>query len=208
MTIRNGGYDEGYSACPCFWGTEPSSLVERFVQDVNVAGSLVLDLGCGEGKNAFFLADLGARVIATDISMFAIANARRFRPLKHPRVSLILGDATRIVFRAALFDVVIAYGLLHCLPTPDEVARVINWMKASTVLGGYNIVCAFNNGHHDLAAHPSFSPTLLGHRDYLAFYHDWEVVTSSDSILREKHPHNLIEHTHTLTRMISRRVDA
>jgi hypothetical protein len=25
----DGGYDSGYSVCPCFWGSEPGSLVAR-----------------------------------------------------------------------------------------------------------------------------------------------------------------------------------
>jgi hypothetical protein len=26
----NGGYDDGYSRCPCFWGKSAGSLVQRF----------------------------------------------------------------------------------------------------------------------------------------------------------------------------------
>ena len=47
----HGGYDEGYSRCPCFWGKSPGSLVRRVISDMSSAqGRQVLDLGCGEGK--------------------------------------------------------------------------------------------------------------------------------------------------------------
>jgi len=55
----NGGYEDGYSRCPCFWGRSAGSLVQRFVSDHSFArGFRVLDLGSGEGKNAFAFASL------------------------------------------------------------------------------------------------------------------------------------------------------
>jgi predicted nicotinamide N-methyase len=61
MKVIDGGYDDGYSACPCFWGSSPGSLV-RALLDNNplLAGRAVLDLGCGEGKNANAFALAGA----------------------------------------------------------------------------------------------------------------------------------------------------
>ena len=48
----NGGYDDGYSRCARFWGRSPGSLVQRFIANVACKGLRILDLGCGEGKNA------------------------------------------------------------------------------------------------------------------------------------------------------------
>ena len=65
----NGGYDAGYIACPCFWGRSPGSLVrllDKYI--VDFSGMEVLDAGCGEGKNAAFLSQRGARVRAIDVS--------------------------------------------------------------------------------------------------------------------------------------------
>ena len=70
----NGGYDEGYKACPCFWGDKPASLVAELMATHDVADWIVLDLGCGEGKNAAALARAGARVTAIDCSEVAVEN--------------------------------------------------------------------------------------------------------------------------------------
>src|SRR5699024_1680372 len=56
------GYDRGYRACPCFWGTAPSSIVQHAA--TLVAGTTAVDIGCGEGKNAAYLATIGYRVTA------------------------------------------------------------------------------------------------------------------------------------------------
>src|SRR5690242_8250109 len=77
---NGGGYDDGYDACPCFWGTKPGSLVELLVKDVSLDGKAVLDLGSGEGKNAVYLSRLGATVEAWEISRAALKNARMAWP--------------------------------------------------------------------------------------------------------------------------------
>jgi 2-polyprenyl-3-methyl-5-hydroxy-6-metoxy-1,4-benzoquinol methylase len=74
----NGGYEDGYSRCPCFWGRSAGSLVQRFLSDYSFARGLrVLDLGSGEGKNAFAFASAGAVVVAVDCSALGLANGQR-----------------------------------------------------------------------------------------------------------------------------------
>ena len=91
-TRLNGGYDEGYSRCPCFWGKSAGSLVQRFISDIRSAQGLdVLDLGCGEGKNAYAFGRSGAAVVAVDCSELAIANGQREFP--DAKISWLLSDA-------------------------------------------------------------------------------------------------------------------
>jgi hypothetical protein len=57
-----GGYDDGYSSCPCFWGQTPGSLVRDFLrQNPSLTGRTVLDLGCGEEKTQVRLLSLERR---------------------------------------------------------------------------------------------------------------------------------------------------
>lgn len=72
---RDGGYDEGYAKCTHLWGLEPGSLVRRVFQDDDLSGLSVLDAGCGDGKNALWLARRGANVIALDVSALALRRA-------------------------------------------------------------------------------------------------------------------------------------
>ena len=202
----SGGYADGYRNCPCFWGAEPASYVRRFVEiEPNLDGRRVLDLGCGEGKNARFCAQRGARVDAIDISPYAIGNARIFCS-GASAIRLAVADARAILPPYETYDVVIAYGVFHCMPSPESVAEVVDVMRRATRPGGYNIVCAFNAGVQDLSAHPGFQPLLLSHDTFLEFYRGWSVISSSDAVIRETHPHNGIEHEHALTRMLLRKL--
>lgn len=202
----NGGYDAGYLACPCFWGREPGRLVRhlnRYVPDFR--NVIVLDAGCGEGKNAAFLAERGAHVRAVDVSEVAIKNGKSAFDMKEGVIRWEVEDIRSIDLGVEIYDIVIAYGLLHCLTTEFDVCNVVHKFQAATRIGGYNVVCALNSRHQELSAHPDLTPTLLLHERYVALYSGWEILEVSDTDLTEIHPHNNISHTHSLTRMLARK---
>jgi cyclopropane fatty-acyl-phospholipid synthase-like methyltransferase len=199
-----GGYDDGYKACPCFWGANPGSLLLRLdAYGFNPRNAHVLDIGCGEGKNAVHLANQGSIVRALDISEEALKNATTFWNAN--KVHWECADARKVILPESTYDLVIAYGIMHCFSSQDEVATTINKIKSATKLSGFNILCAFNNRHQELHAHPGFHPLLLPHQFYLDLYKEWDIIYQSDEDLTETHPHNNIEHTHAMTRVIARR---
>jgi cyclopropane fatty-acyl-phospholipid synthase-like methyltransferase len=167
-----------------------------------VEGLRVLDAGCGEGKSAFFMAERGAIVDAIDVSDLALRNARAAWP-NLPNLRWRREDVREFSAEEP-YDIVIAYGLLHCLHNVDQVLTALGNLKARTSAGGHVVLCAFNNRCQDLRGHPGFSPTLLPHRTYVGEFADWTLVESSDADLLEQHPHNQIPHSHSLTRILAR----
>ena len=199
----DGGYDDGYRNCPCFWGREPGSLILKLQTYIPEFQNLrILDAGCGEGKNASYLAKHGAVVRAMDASEIAISNARDSWG-EMGQVTWEVEDVRQVSLPSVSFDVVIAYGLLHCLRSSEEMIEVVNKLKNATKPGGYNVICAFNDRYQDLTAHPGFVPCLISHASFLAMYSEWDVLEATDSDLHEQHPHNNIEHTHSMTRLIA-----
>lgn len=202
----DGGYDAGYAACDCFWGPEPGSLVREHLGGRDLTGAHVLDLGCGEGKNAAYVASLGAHVDAVDCSSLAIANGRR-RWSDKP-VRWVVSDASSYLARSKdQYDFIVMYGLLHCLAERAAVRTVLSQAKRATRSDGMHIVCAFNDRSQDLeAAHPGFKPLLLSHDYYVTAYSDWTLITASDSDLQESHPDTNIPHHHSLSRIVAHAV--
>jgi 2-polyprenyl-3-methyl-5-hydroxy-6-metoxy-1,4-benzoquinol methylase len=204
MSAR-GGYEEGYRACKCFWGTEPGSYVKRLALELpSVAGLKVLDAGCGEGKNAAYLAEKGAVVDAVDVSDVAVQSGRALWGTCS-RIEWRVADVSILSLPPNHYDIVIAYGLLHCAPDRVAWARLVSALQRTSVPGGYQVICAFNNRYQELHAHPEFRPCLLAHAEYLEAYAAWQVVAASDSDLTEQHPHNGIVHTHSMTRILVRK---
>ena len=203
--MTDGGYDSGYKGCPCFWGSDPGSLVAKLAEIIpTFKGLRVLDAGCGEGKNAFFLASKGALVQAYDVSQIAIQHAEKLKDQTH-NVFFHAQDVRTVDLKTDSFDVVIAYGLMHCLSDESGIRSLNALLQDATKEGGYFILCAFNNRFQDLSAHPGFTPTLLPHATYVGMFSDWGIVETSDKDLHEAHPHNNIPHTHSMTRIIARK---
>jgi SAM-dependent methyltransferase len=205
--MKSGGYESGYRACPCFWGTEPGSLVKELSSFLGgeFASLRVLDVGCGEGKNAIFFASRGAVVRAIDVSEKAISNGQAAFGCPMG-LRWEVGDIRQMPLGTEEFDIVVAYGSLHCFATEEEVTNTLERLKTNTVIGGFHVICAFNDRDQDLSAHPDFTPLLLKHEEYLSFYAGWQLLHTSDSDLVENHPHNLIVHHHSMTRIIARKL--
>lgn len=203
--MNGGGYDDGYAACQCFWGSETASLIRELEKyKASFAGLDVLDAGCGEGKNAVFFAERGCTVRAVDISTLAIAHAVELSP--HSHITWECADIRRVELIAQSYDIVLAYGLLHCLENEVEITSCLNSLKNVTKLGGFILLAAFNDRSQDLGlAHPRFSPSLMSHSRFLALLNDWELLFHSDLDLKESHPNNGIEHSHSMTRILARR---
>ncbi|NOS70151.1 MAG: class I SAM-dependent methyltransferase [Verrucomicrobia bacterium] len=202
----DGGYDSGYKSCPCFWGRDPGKLVRHLANIVpDFSGLSVIDAGCGEGKNAAFLATCGATVHAFDVSEIAMDHAKK---LWRPSLSInwTVADITEIEITENAYDIVVAYGLFHCLRKPETVRKVVRELQRATRPNGYHAIVALNSRFQDLrAAHPELSPCLLAHGDYLSFYQQWNLIVKEDVDLTETHPHNKISHTHSITRILAQK---
>lgn len=200
--LINGGYEDGYQASRCFWGTSAGSLVSSYLEVNRVNGLRVLDLGCGEGKNANAFAVAGATVDAVDCSAKAIANGQA--AFSEKKITWIVSDALSHLKGCTYYDIIVMYGLLHCLPSCAAIAEMVHAALKKTNSAGLHFVVAFNDGPHDLSAHPNFSPTLASHKFFLVQYREQTVVMETNSVIHESHPHNNIPHFHSLTRIVAR----
>jgi ubiquinone/menaquinone biosynthesis C-methylase UbiE len=89
---------------------------------------LVLDIACGKGATAFFLArEYGCRVIGIDLSDKMISSCRTRAEEKKVtgRVSFLLGDGENLPFRDSSFDTVISECSFSLLPNKEIAARDI-----------------------------------------------------------------------------------
>lgn len=202
----NGGYDDGYNSCACFWGENPGSLINIYETLYPPTKSIrVCDLGCGEGKNSIHFARKGADVFAYDISASAIKNAINAWH-DSGSVNWEIADVRKVELGLDNYDLIIAYGLFHCLSRSEDIEKLVNRMKFSVKIGGAIIACTFNDRFQDLSGHENFSPLLLSHTFYMELFDNFELLYCTDEDLVESHPNNHIVHSHSLTRLIAKRI--
>ena len=201
-----GGYDDGYASCDCFWGTRPGRLVRQLERHLpSFQGMRVVDAGCGEGKNSYWLADRGAKVLGIDVSQLALSTATS-RDSNATNIQFLQSDFLEVQLSDSFFDIAIAYGLFHCLSSRTRVIAACRRLKAITSPGGYLVICTFNNRRPvDRRAHPFLNACLLPHSLYVNEFQDYHLLHNSDEDLTETHPNNGIRHTHAMTRLLVKR---
>jgi SAM-dependent methyltransferase len=110
----------------------PESAVESFAGVANpwtmgglAPGERVLDLGCGAGTDTLVAAQMvgaGGRVTGIDMTPEMLAKARAAAAeMGVTNVEFVEGEAERLPFADASFDVVISNGVIDLIPDKDAV---------------------------------------------------------------------------------------
>ena len=115
------------------WSGRPNG---RLVADVaDLAPGRALDVGCGEGADAIWLARRGWSVTAIDISDVAIGRAREAAELAGTSVEWVCGDALQALFPARSFDLVsMQYPALPKAAGEAAVRRLLDTLRPAGML--------------------------------------------------------------------------
>jgi SAM-dependent methyltransferase len=93
----------------------PRSELIEMVESGWLQPCRAIDLGCGTGDNAIFLARHGFDVVGVDLSPRAIARARAKAREAGVALTFITGDVTELKDVEGTFDLVLDYGCLGCV---------------------------------------------------------------------------------------------
>jgi len=217
----DGGCDARYTRTACLWGRRPDQISDALGDALRLPAApeeigppasspgadapAVLDVGCGEGRNAVRLAQRGARVLAMDVSAAALENGARAWG-DAGGIEWRQGDARTAGLEAASFDGVLACSVLHWLEDEGQVAEVVARLQAATRPGGVNALLMFNRGHAYVPpAGEMRMPVLLPHDWYLAKYSGWSVLSATDTDSTHTHKGHEEPHTHAVTRLVARK---
>jgi SAM-dependent methyltransferase len=102
-------WDERYRSKDSVWGIEPNRFVREHCESLPVGEAL--DLACGEGRNALWLARLGWQVTGIDFSEVAIERARalttQLAAVEQQRVDWRVDDVTTLLPEPASLDLLL-----------------------------------------------------------------------------------------------------
>jgi SAM-dependent methyltransferase len=135
-------WDERYADSELVWGLEPNRFVRAQCERLPVGRAI--DLACGEGRNALWLARMGWKALGVDYSAVAIERARqlteRERPSTAVRLTWQVADVTTEPVKPGGYDL----ALISYLHLPPE-----------------QITAVFRNAGHALA--PRGHLVIVGH---------------------------------------------
>lgn len=128
-------WDQRYSERELVWSAGPNVFVAE------VAGELppgrALDVACGEGRNALWLAGRGWSVTAVDFSSVALAKARRWAKRTGGKVEWVHADVLDWQPAPDSFDLVVA---AYLQLSGEAMARVLARATRALALGGRLLV--------------------------------------------------------------------
>lgn len=197
--MREPFWESGYRDAKADTFGRPSTEIEELAS-ILPPSATVLDMGCGEGRNALFLAERGFSVDAFDISPQGVSKLAKVARDRNLRVDAWVADLTEFSFGRS-YDWIISHGVLHLVSRADW-QRIIEDMKIHTRPGGVNVVAVFTDS---LPTPPDLMPFVKGlfrEGELAEIYGDWRITISESYVKRDQHPEG-ISHLHPINKVVA-----
>jgi cyclopropane fatty-acyl-phospholipid synthase-like methyltransferase len=170
-------WDERYARDETPWdvGRPQPAVVSLAESGAIESRSRILDVGCGRGEHARYLAERGHEVVGVDSSTRAVGEARAATASES--VSYRVEDALALPEGMGPFDAVLDCGLFHVFADRDRRRRYTDSLAGVVGDGGRAFVLAFATG-----APEDWGPTPVAREGFAAaFASGWTVRDVSET---------------------------
>jgi len=134
-------WEDAYKTVPPWDVGRPQPAFVELVRIGELNRGKVLDVGCGTGENALYLAEKGFAVIGVDLTNRAIAAARAKAAERKLKVDFREGNALSLDLKDSVFDSVIDSGLFHTFPDDDRPVYALEIARVLAPRGKYFMLC-------------------------------------------------------------------
>lgn len=138
MCAEIGKYEALYLSDPKVCG-DPFPEFVAFAEGCDGRGRSILDLGCGQGRDAFLFAQKGFRVVGVDTSPAGIAQMIE-RALEEKLAIVGIVEDVRDYRPSEVFDVIVLDRTLHMLPDESDRIAVVDYCASSLADGGHMLI--------------------------------------------------------------------
>jgi SAM-dependent methyltransferase len=170
-------FDKLYRGEAMFEGAPPPTAIpwdirqaQPRLMELEALGGIsgqVLDIGCGLGDNAIFLASRGHSVTGLDGSAAALEQARSRAAAAGVTVTFAVADATNLTGYDGRFDTVIDSALYHCLDDEGRMAYAAGLHRATRPGARWHLYC-FSDGNINGVTAPMGAVPVANIRDTLS----------------------------------------
>ena len=135
----------------------------------------VLDIGCGEGTDAVFLARNGYDVSAFDVSEHGLSKARELAECGGVKIDFFKADVRDFRLKKD-FDIIFSSGVFQYIPQ-EQRRNFIDSLKAHTSANGINVINVFVRKPF-VPLPPDIEESEVAAGDWKSgeifmYYHDW-----------------------------------
>ncbi len=133
--MDSSGWDRRYGGSELVWSAEPNRFLAA--EAGGLAVGRALDLACGEGRNAVWLAQQGWEVTGVDFSQVGLDKARRLAEQRGVSVQWLLADLVDYIPQAGAFDLV---AILYLHVEDEAMRKILQRAAAALAPGGTLLV--------------------------------------------------------------------
>jgi tellurite methyltransferase len=197
-------YEEEYRSEASYWGKKPSGLCLKVLKMMPAKnGGKLLDIGCGEGRNAVFFAQNGYEVKAFDSAAAGVEKTKHNAEKAGVQIDVFQADLNDFRLEES-FDVIFSTGVLHYI-LPRLRKEVLDNYKNFTNSGGLNA--------HSVILEKPFIPRAPDAEDtahlwrsgeIFGYYCDWQIEHCEEEIFDCNS--SGVPHRHAVNRIIARKV--
>jgi len=180
----------------------PSKEVEEIVPLLPKAAR-ILDVGCGDGRHSLYLAGLGFRVDAFDISQNAIDKINYLKECNHLDINTYLCDVSEFEFKYK-YDLIILHGVLQFIEREKQ-PGIMDLLKNWTKVNGYHIVALFTDEEPVPEDLKEVMTGVFKNEEIKVYYEDWEIKMGESKKFSDEHE-NGIKHCHAMNKIVARKV--
>lgn len=197
-------YEKCYEGEEYYWGLEPADFLPGLIE---AAGKdpkelAVLDIGCGEGKDAVYMAERGCRVTAFDVTESGVKKAKLLAEKRGVELDVFTADINDFEI-GKNFDIVYSTGTVQYL-FDDRIGPFFEKVKNMVNPGG----CVYFNvfvekPYLELPPDWDKEEKMWKTGDLFVHFADWEIV-KIDEIVFEDFSAG-IKHYHCMDTVLARK---
>ena len=194
-------YDDKYTNSKAAFGDKPEKILVSHYKKIDNS-SVVLDVGAGQGRHAFFLAQNGFAVEVLEPSIVGINQMKEVAEKENLPIHFTHGSLAEFEPKITAYSAVLLFGIIQIL-TREQISELLTSLKSWTAEDSLIFITAFSTDEPSYEKHKKddveigknsfkdskdFIRTYLEKDELLDLFTGYQVV-HHDEYLSEPHHH-------------------
>ena len=197
-------YEKWYEGGGYYWGTEPADFCDELIKLCPPSkGKKVLDIGCGEGKDAVYMASKGYDVYAFDLTENGIRKTKLLAEEKDVDVKAYVDDINTFVTDEQ-FDIIYSSGTIQYLFEENKAAFFEKIGKITKKNGFVFFNVFVEKPFLELPPDWDIEEKMWKSGELFSYFPDWKLHRIDETIFEDNS--NGIPHYHCMDTIICEKI--